>query len=219
MRRLIDLSTKVNDLDHFVRFNQTARFDLEWWFYFAKQWNGRAMIYRRQKDYCQGTMVLDASGGWGCGAFFLDKWFQLEWAGNLEGAHITIKELVPIAIAAAVWGPEWSGQNIQVKCDNAAVVAILNSGSSKDPDVMHLMRCLMFFMAKFQFSIYATHIAGSENILADALSRNRLDLFLLHHPQASKSPTPMPQELVDLLIVTRPDWTSMHWTRLWNSIF
>ena len=139
LHRLIDLSTKVNDLDHFVRLNQTARSDLEWWFYFAKQWNGRAMIYRRQKDYCQGTMVSDASGGWGCGAFFLDKWFQLEWAGNLEGAHITIKELVPIAIAAAVWGPEWSGQNIKVKCDNAAVVAVLNSGSSKDPDVNGLL--------------------------------------------------------------------------------
>ena len=65
LHRLIDLSTKVNDLDHFVRLNQTARSDLEWRFYFAKQWNGRAMIYRRQKDYCQGTMVSDASGGWG----------------------------------------------------------------------------------------------------------------------------------------------------------
>lgn len=39
---------------------------------------------------------------------------------------------------------------------------------------MHIMRCLMFFMAKFQFSMYATHTAGSENTLADALSRDRL---------------------------------------------
>jgi len=132
------------------------------------------MMYRRWKDLVQGVLVSDASGGWGCGAFFQDSWFQLEWAGNLEGSHITIKELVPITIAAAVWGPKWLGQNIEVKCDNAAVVAIINLGSCKDPEVMHLMRCLMFFMAKFQFSMYATHIAGSENSLADALSRDRL---------------------------------------------
>jgi len=97
------------------------------------------------------------------------------------------------------------GQNIEVKCDNAAVVAIINSGSCKDPEVMHIMRCLMFFMAKFQFSMYATHTAGSENTLADALSRDRLDLFLSHYPQASRSPTPLPQELLDLLIVAHPD--------------
>ena len=32
LRRLIDLSTKVSNLDYFVRLNQSARLDLEWWF-------------------------------------------------------------------------------------------------------------------------------------------------------------------------------------------
>ena len=219
LRRLIDLSTKVSNLNYFVRLNQSARSDLEWWFQFAKQWNGRAMIYRRQKELSQGTLVSDASGSWGCGAYFQDKWFQLEWAGNLKNAHISTKELVPIAIAAAIWGPEWSTQIIEVKCDNAAVVAVLNSGNSRDPELMHLLRCLSFLMAKFHFTVHASHVAGSKNVLADALSRNNLDKFLLLHPQANRFPTPIPQELVDLLIVTRPDWTSSLWTRLWNSIF
>ena len=35
-------------------------------------------------------------------------------------------------------------------------------------------------------------------VLADALSRNNLDQFLLLHPQANRLPTPIPQELVDL---------------------
>ena len=26
--------------------------------------------------------------------------------------------------ATAIWGPEWSTQNIEVKCDNAAVIAV-----------------------------------------------------------------------------------------------
>ena len=63
--------------------------------------------------------------------FFRDKWFQLEWAGNMKNAHISVKELVPIT---AIWGPEWSMESIEVKCDNAAIVAVLNSGSNRNPE-------------------------------------------------------------------------------------
>ena len=43
-----------------------------------------------------------------------------------HGECITIKELVPVVLAAAVWGKEWVGQTVQAHCDNAAVVEILN---------------------------------------------------------------------------------------------
>ena len=66
------------------------------------------------------------SGKWGCGAFSNQSWFQLQWPGDMESAHITIKELVPVVLAAAVWGKEWVGQTVQAHCDNAAVVEILN---------------------------------------------------------------------------------------------
>ena len=78
--------------------------------------------------------------------------------------------------------------------DNAAVVATLNSGSSKEVTLMHLMRCLCFNMAKFNFVVSASHVLGKQNQLADALSRNNSDQFLLDYPQASPSPfkSPMP---------------------------
>jgi len=150
------------------------------------------MIYRRPKELAQGILVSDASGSRGCGAFFRDKWFQLEWAGNLKNAHISVKELVPIVTAAAIWDPEWSTESIEVKCNSAAVVAVLNSGSSRNPELMHLMRCLSFFMAKFHFTLRASHVTGSKNALADALSRNNVDQFLLLHPQASRRLAPIP---------------------------
>ena len=73
--------------------------------------------------------------------------------------HITIncKELIPIVLAAAVWGREWAGLTMQVRCDNAAVVADLNRDCSKDADVMHLLRCLAFIKAKFRFLMFASH--------------------------------------------------------------
>jgi hypothetical protein len=99
------------------------------------------------------------------------------------------------------------------------VVGIINRGSSKDQGAMHLMRCLAFVAAKFQFSMVASHLSGVQNILADSLSRDRLSLFRSHHPQAQPHPAMIPPELLDLLLVTKPDGTSAHWTSLWNSIF
>ena len=74
----------------------------------------------------------DASGNWGCGAYCGDVWFQIQWDEVTKQKHITIKELIPIVLAAALWDKRWSGKSVRVQCDNAAVVAVINSGSSKD---------------------------------------------------------------------------------------
>ena len=42
------------------------------------------------------------------------------------------KELLPVVVACVAWGKEWNGMTIKIKCDNAAVVAIINSGRSKN---------------------------------------------------------------------------------------
>ena len=110
-------------------------------------------------------------------------------------------------------------QSVTSLCDNVAVVEIINWGNSQDQDVTHFMRCLAFIQAKFCFSIRASHIKGSNNDLADALSRDNRDYFLSNYPQASPMPTPLPQELLDLTIIAKPDWTSAHWTSLWSGIF
>ena len=133
--------------------------------------------------------------------------------------YITVKEMVPIVIAAALWGPTWQGKNILVQCDNSAVVSIINHGTLKNQDAMHLAKCLAFITAKFDLHLWASHIKGVDNILADSLSRDNLPLFLSLHLQADKETTQIPESLLDLLILSKPDWTSRPWTSLWNSIF
>ena len=140
----------------------------------------------------------------GCGAFSGQAWFQLKWVGQLQGHSITVKELISIVIAAAVWGPRWRGSSIQVLCDNAAVVAILNQNSSREKEVMHLVCCLAFIMAKFQFLLSASHIPGVQNTATDALSRNKLDIFHSIYPQANSSPAPLPAALLDVLLLSKP---------------
>ncbi len=50
----------------------------------------------------------DASGVWGCGAFWQCHWFQIQWgAGQMASASIAAKELFPIVVACVVWGHMW----------------------------------------------------------------------------------------------------------------
>ena len=99
-------------------------------------------------------------------------WFQLAWsdATALKDKNIATQELLPIVLAAAVWGRQWTGLHIQCLCDNEAVVADINSRSCKDGDMLYLLHSLFFFEAEFQFSLVVAHIPGSLNTLADALS-------------------------------------------------
>ena len=53
------------------------------------------------------TIVIetDASGSWGAGAVWAGRWFQLAWTNDGEKhSNIATLELIPIVVAAAVWG-------------------------------------------------------------------------------------------------------------------
>ena len=67
------------------------------------------------------------------------------------------------------------------------------------------------------FQLVAFHIRGEHNSRADAVSRGRLRDFFTLHPQAEGQQTAVPAELVDLLLGSKPDWSSVNWTRQWCS--
>ena len=78
-----------------------------------------------------------------------------------------VKELLPIVLGVAVWGNQWQGLAVSCRCDNVAVIAIVNSGWSR----MDLMRCLSFFLARWGVTLVCRHIPGVLSEAADALSR------------------------------------------------
>lgn len=219
LRRMIDLLAVRRGPDDDVRLNVEARSDIEWWHQFSKSWNGVAMLSSLNRQSPAGTITSDASGNWGCGAVCGTQWFQLSWNGQLCHSHITVKELTPVVISVAIWGHQWTGKTVLVRSDNMATVDILNNGTSRNSEAMHLVRCLAFILARLQLSVLAEHIPGIHNTLADALSRNNLPTFRSLFPQADDHPIHIAEALVDLLITSRPDWTSQYWTNLWNNIF
>ena len=126
------------------------------------------------------------------------------------------KDLVPIVIGAAVWGPLLSQKRIELQCNNQGLVSAINKWSAKDPIVMHLLCCLWFFTACFDIDATAIHIAGKSNEAADMLSRNWSKDFLRAHPQASQFPTLLPSSLLNLISPQQLDWTSPSFLHLFQ---
>ena len=165
-----------------------------------------------------GAVTSDASGSWGCGAYSGSQWFQLQWNHNLLNKSIAVKEMVPIIIAAAIWGRSWKGKLIICHCDNQSVVAVINSRYSRDDELMHLLCTLFFFEAIFEFHMQASHIPGVDNRLADALSRDKLSSFLPKAYAMEQSPSSIPSTLLELLQDLQTDCTSAAWRDMFNSI-
>ena len=105
------------------------------------------------------------------------------------------------------------------RCDNAAVVAIVNSGRSKVERAMHLMRCLSFFLARWGVSLRCRHIPGVQNGAADALLRNAFPSFQRLVPGANESATVLPDRLLECLVLGTPDWTKVDWTSMFSRSF
>ena len=220
VRRLFDLSARVKKPDHHIKLNPGARSDLAWWAEFLKVRNGISMMRSLGNLVADKVLTSDASG-WGCGAFWEDKWFQLAWYNTrvMEKEIIAIKELILIVLAGAMWGKQWEGSVVKCRCDNEAVVAVLRTRTSRDGSIMHLLRCLFFLEAHFAFSVVSSHVAGVDNGMADDLSRDRLFDFLQASESARlESGCHVPTSLLELVCNRRPDWTSPAWRQLFSGI-
>ena len=152
-----------------------------------EQWNGVGLLPSPERD----TVILetDASGNWGCGQCASGTVWQ-------DSGILCKKELLPIVLATAVWGKEWSGKVVKCYCDNLAVVEVLSSGYSKDSLLIHLLRCLFFITEHLRVQLVAFHCLWHQNVWADALSRNNYQRFIQASSSVDSALTSMPDELL-----------------------
>ena len=171
-------AAKVQELDYFIRLNNDFRSDLSWWHTFLAEWNGVSFLRQsslsKHYDFC---IQIDASGSWGCAAFFEGNWIQLPWNNLWVPVGIMAKELAPILLSIAVWGTRLAKKQVLIQCDNMSVVQALRKGSAKDQIAMQLLRSLWFFVAYYDIELTCVHIMGAANSTADHLSRNNITCY------------------------------------------
>ena len=104
--RMYEKASTAKELDYFVRLGTEFCSDLLWWYTFVEGWNRLSLLreesWSTPADHCIQT---DGSGSWGCGAFLDGKWFQWQWPHEVLHISIMAKELIPITLSCAVWGP------------------------------------------------------------------------------------------------------------------
>ena len=79
--------------------------------------------------------------------------------------------MLNILVALRVWAKQWTNKNILLKCDNQAVVSVLNSGKTQDMTLAAMARNIDMFLAMEDIELQVIHILGSDKKIADLLSR------------------------------------------------
>ena len=116
--RMYATAAKVQELEYFTRLNSDFRSDLCWWHTFLVEWNGISLLrYSSPPTNHDVCIQTDASGSWGCAAFFQGEWFQLPWNDAWTPVGIMAKELAPILLSVAVWGTRIIKKHVLFQCD------------------------------------------------------------------------------------------------------
>ena len=189
VRRMIQLSKKARFLHSHVKLSREFKLDVEWWLKYLRVWNGISWFKDQAWSSNEHLHLWTDASDLGYGAIFENEWIMQPFCKEYKYKSITWRELYAIVKATATWGKQLSKRRIRFHCDNEAVVFILQTGTSKCPQIMNLVRSLFYICEQFNIECSAEHIPGLKNEIADALSRLELSKFLLLVPHANIIPT------------------------------
>lgn len=192
---LLSLASSVHALEDLISVTQACRDELRLWISFLNQWNGLTFFYNSLvSSPVDIQLFTDAAPSTGFGGFYQGRWFASPWPPQLQdfSQSSALFELYPLVVAAFLWGKEWSASSILVHCDNESTVQCINKGRSHSPALMPMLRRLTWISACDQFIIRAKHVPGSQNQIADSLSRFLFQKFRTLAPEADQFPTPVP---------------------------
>ena len=200
IRQFIKEHSRISEGPH--RLNEEVMRDIGWWFRFVREWNGVSLLYEVEWQHatkiCLFTDACD--DGYGCclGNHWCHGKFteeQLLRARNKESVSNTrsmpFLELLALVLAASTWGHMWKGQKICFVTDCMPVKDAMTNLRSPSNRLMRLIRHLSSLAARFQFDFKCEWIEGELNVLADHLSRSRIQEFLALVPTADPEATPV----------------------------
>jgi len=202
LRRMIDLMTRLAAPHHHARITEEVRKDLKTWLEFMSTYNGRT--YFRLLGILDSPQLhlFSDSSKLGFGATYGNRWIQApfpdDWKHKLVNYHLHIPflEMYPILVAMSMFGEELKNTNVLFHSDNLAVVKVLNKQSSKDKDLMSLVRPLVLTLIKYNISLKSKHIPGLKNILCDAISRFQVTPQMLARYSMRSQPEQIPFSLL-----------------------
>ena len=172
LRRMINFTVGIRRPTHLIRLTRTVKADLKLWLEFLTNYNGKSFFL--DFHWLSSThlhLYTDASGSLGYGAVFGRKWLYGPWPANWTSKNIIVLKMFPIVISMILWAAELADKFIIFHTDNQALSEVINKKSTKDTELLVLLRALVLSCLKHNILFKAVHIPGVLNTKADALSR------------------------------------------------
>ena len=152
-----------NHINKYICLTKEFAKDLNWFNTFLCSYNGVTFYDNKP---VQAVIELDASLT-GLGANLV---YALPLPHDHFNYNITQLEMLNIMVALKVWGYTWRNMRIEIKCDNLAVVQILQEGKARDPLLATIARNIWMLTSVFNIQLSVSHISGKNNAIADLLS-------------------------------------------------
>ncbi len=202
-RRLYDLLTPAKHGSHHVNITAEVKEDLRVW----KTFLTTKPHFREFLDTDVTTaeeigFYTDVSGnpGLGFSCYFHPHWTYEQWDKQLflqeAKPDISWLKLYALVLAVTLWGNHLHNKRVILRCDNQAVVGMVNANTTPEKHCMKLVLILVSVAMKYNCRLYARYIQTDENCCADALSRLNIPRFFQHAKQGvSQLPAIIPASL------------------------
>ena len=184
-----------------------CRKDLLWWRCFLKEYNGVTMIENDKALKLTLTQLLDTPSSICVGDATLTgggAWHKHEyWSRQLPlllrdpKVPVHIKEFLVVIVSIKLWGGSWTGQVIQIFCDNDSVCDVIDGERPSDSKMLSLLREFKYLVCKYRFYPTMRKISSEDNLIADHISR--------HHDADAAQALFIKQGLGHMDIVNAPD--------------
>ena len=141
--------------------------DLGWFDQFLPHYNGVSMY-----AYNMATSIIELDACLtGLGGRWENFVYHLPIPRGFRNLDIVHLEMVNIVLALHLFAQHWVGTRILIKCDNNAVVKVLNAGKARDPYLGACARNVWYMAALSDIDLQYVHVLGKNNVVADLLSR------------------------------------------------
>lgn len=182
VRRLFNATMSLKHLHHRLKLSKQTLKDIEWWSEFLETWNQKSLFY--DLEWCDSNDIFfstDASDI-GYSGVLQSSWAYKEFTPDQRERLIAWRELYALVTSCFTWGHRLKGKKLYIWCDNQNIVYAVNNGTSKNNDIMALVRSLFQIASSMNFEIRLKYIPSKLNTAADLLSRMNIDRFKELYP-------------------------------------
>ena len=168
--RLLSGLRTMSEQHHKMTLTEEMLLDILWWYSYIKDFNGVSFIIN------PGITSLSYAGDAckkGGGAYFASEYWSRRLPDDMCGDDppIHLKEFHVLLISMRQWGPHWTGQAVELFCDNTAVVDVCNNQKPRDPMMAKFLREFLLLVVTYKFHPIVKKISTTDNWVADFLSR------------------------------------------------